>query len=152
MSNSKLIPLNFSITINAPVETVWHKMLDLETYKIWTVEFDATSYYKGSWDLGQTILFKSTEREGGIAGEITEYEYLKVVKITYLGWLLPDDSIDTESYSSKNAKGAVEKYTFTKVSDKVTKLDVFLESEDIFDQYMKEQWPKALKKLKEMCE
>lgn len=39
----------FSIVINAPKEKVWHTMLDLDTYKIWTEFFAPGSFYEGDW-------------------------------------------------------------------------------------------------------
>jgi hypothetical protein len=151
MSATNLVPLNFSITINANAETVWHKMLDLETFKIWTTEFGTPSYYEGSWEVGQNILFKSSD-ESGIAGKITKNEYLKVVEITYQSWLLKGGAVDTESQDSKNAKGTIERYTFTKISDNSTKLEVFAQSQEKFSEFMNDNWPKALAKLKQICE
>lgn len=151
MSARKLVPLNFSITINADAKTVWYKMLELETFKIWSAEFGTPSYYEGSWELGQKILFKSSDGSG-IAGQITQNEYLKVVEITYESWLLKGGAVDTESEYSKNAKGAIERYTFTKISDNSTKLEVFAESQEKFSEFMNDKWPLALTKLKDICE
>ncbi len=151
MQNSKLIPHNFSVIINASVETVWHKMLDLETYKIWTSEFDKSSYYEGSWEQDQNILFKSADGRG-IAGKISKNEHLKLIEITYQSWLLPGGVADTESEGSLNSKGAIESYTFSSLSEDSTRVDIFVEVRDEFIDFMKDQWPKALNKLKEICE
>lgn len=149
MADTKLIPLNFSITINANAETVWHKMLDLETYKIWTAEFVKTSYYEGSWDLGQTILFTS-DQGGGLVGKITQNEYLKVVEITYQSWLTQNNKADN-SEESKSFEGATEKYSFTKLSEGSTKLDIDIQTLPSFTE-ISNLWPTALEKLKEICE
>ena len=151
MSSSKLIPLEFSIAINAPIETVWHKMLDQETYKIWTSVIQPGSYYEGSWDLGHEISFKSARSEG-MSGTITENEYLKVVKITYKDRLNQNGTLDTKSTELQNSFDVHEKFTFTKSSETDTKLEVFLEAQDSFLEFMKEQWPKALEKLKQISE
>jgi hypothetical protein len=151
MPGPKIITLNFSINIEASAKTVWHKMLDLDSYKIWTKPFDDSSYYQGSWDLGQKILFKSQDNESGLAGKITKNEYLKVVEITYQS-MLNNEGLSDSSEQSQSMKGLVEIYTFTKISDAETKLDIYGEMLESFRDYMLERWPKALEKLKEICE
>jgi ligand-binding SRPBCC domain-containing protein len=47
--------LNFSININAPKENVWHKMLNPESFRVWTAEFCEGSYFEGSWIKGEKI-------------------------------------------------------------------------------------------------
>ncbi|MDP1553200.1 MAG: hypothetical protein Q8M06_09320 [Methanobacteriaceae archaeon] len=56
----------FSIVINAPKEKVWHTMLDLDTYKIWTEPFMPGSFYEGNWNQGSKILFLAPDEEGKI--------------------------------------------------------------------------------------
>lgn len=145
------IPLNFSIVINANVETVWHKMLDLESYKIWTSVFGADSFYEGSWDLGGEIIFKA-DQPGGLAGKISAYEYLKSVEITYKGMVDKDGFIDESSKEFKSMQGLKERYTFSAISDNETKLEIYLETLEGFSEFMENQWPKALQNLKEICE
>lgn len=149
--SSKIIPLQFSIVINAPIETVWHKMLDLENYRIWTTAFDPTSSYQGSWELGQKIVFKPEDQESALIGLITKNEPFKVVEITYQGMLDSKGGDDT-SPDAVAMKGLVERYTFTSINQNQTKVDTYTETLDSFSDYMAEQWPVALEKLKDICE
>ncbi|MEI6729537.1 MAG: hypothetical protein WCK98_07915 [bacterium] len=151
MSSTTLNPLNFTITINAHVETVWHKMLDLESYKIWTSVFEPGSFYEGSWDLGNEISFKSG-RPGGLAGTITKNEHLKIIEISYKGMFNDEGLIEDSTKEAKAMKGLVERYTFTTITENQTQLDVYTESLESFSVFMSEQWPIALEKLKEICE
>ena len=151
MSAPKIITLNFFITIDASAETVWHKMLDQDGYKIWTSAFDKSSYYQGSWDLDQEILFKSQDNESGLAGAITKNNYLKVVEITYQS-ILNSEGLEDLSEQSKAMNGLVERYTFTNISESETKVEIYAETLESFSQYMSDQWPIALQKLKEICE
>jgi uncharacterized protein YndB with AHSA1/START domain len=150
MTNPKITQLNFTTTINAPVETVWHKMLDLETYKIWTAEFEPSSYYEGSWEQGEVIKFVSRDRSG-MVGFIKENRPMEHVSIEYTGEL-KDGNIDLESPATEVIKGSHEKYTFNKVSQTQTQLIVQADSSEQWSEYLNEAWPKALNKLKEICE
>lgn len=152
MFSTKPIPLNFSITIDANTETVWHKMLDAETYKTWTAAFDPSSYYEGSWDLGEKIYFKSGDQESYLFGIITQNEPLKVVEITYQDMLNKDGSTLEMPAEFGSMNGLKERYTFTAISDTQTKLDIYLETLESFSQDMADKWPLALEKLKEICE
>ncbi|TVP98486.1 MAG: hypothetical protein EA359_18295 [Balneolaceae bacterium] len=51
--------LHFSITINAPKETVWHIMLGENTYREWTDVFMPGSHFVGNWNEGSKIHFLS---------------------------------------------------------------------------------------------
>jgi uncharacterized protein YndB with AHSA1/START domain len=151
MSSTKPILLNLSTIINAPVETVWHKMLDSETYKIWTAAFEPGSFYEGSWDLGSDIIFKSGQ-EGGLAGKISQNEYLKVVEITYKEMINNDGTTLEMPVEFGSMSGLKERYTFSAISDVETKLDIYLETLESFSQDMADKWPLALEKLKAICE
>lgn len=151
MSSTTLTPLNFKVTINTSVETVWHKMLDLESYKIWTAVFEPGSFYEGSWDLGNEISFKSG-RPGGLTGTITKNEYLKVVEIAYEGMFNDQNLVDDSTEEARAMKGLIERYSFSTINENQTQLDVYVESLESFSDFMNEQWPLALEKLKEICE
>ncbi len=125
-------------------------MLDLASYKIWTTDFGPGCRYEGSWDLGSDITFLS-DYEGGLAGTITQNKYLEVITITYKGWLDKNGVLD-ESDASLGTKGSIEQYTFTAIDDNTTKLDIYAETSPEYHDMMAESWPKALDKLKEMCE
>lgn len=147
--------LNFTTTINAPKEKVWHTMLDDETYRIWTEPFAPGSHYKGEWKEGNKLHFLGPDQEGNMSGmvsrinEIREYEY---VSIEHLGFV--NNGIeDTSSDVIKNWAGAMENYSF-KENNNITELVVELignipdEHSDMF----KDMWPKALNILKQIAE
>jgi uncharacterized protein YndB with AHSA1/START domain len=145
--------LHFSITINAPIETVWEKMLGADSYKVWTSAFYPGSYYEGSWDIGSKILFIAPGADGklsGLVAEVTENKPYEFVAVEYLG--LVENSIEvTEGETVKEWIGARESYTFNKVENG-TELKIELDVTDNDLQAMQDGWPKALEKLKEICE
>lgn len=144
--------LKFSTIINSNVKTVWHTMLDHPTYEKWTAEFEPNSTYLGTWNQGETIKFTSSDREmEGLMGKIKENRYLEYVCVEYIG-MLKKGEMDTNPEAVEFVKDSYESYTFTKISDNETKIDVELVSTLEFANYLNEAWPKALEKLKSICE
>jgi len=146
--------LNYSISINAPKDTVWHTMLDLDTYKLWTEAFFPGSYYEGSWEKGSEIRFVAEADGGksGMLGCIVENIPCEFVSIEYLGEL-ENGKLKTTDGSSLWV-GAHENYSFTETGG-LTKLEVELRADNGGDELTETfdaMWPKALQKLREMCE
>ncbi|MBI4835969.1 MAG: SRPBCC domain-containing protein [Candidatus Abawacabacteria bacterium] len=141
--------LEFSVTINAPKEKVWHTMLAPDSYKVWTEPFMPGSYYEGSWDKGTKIKFLGPEKSGMIA-EIAESKPYEFISIRHLGFI-QDGVEDTESEAVKAWAPALENYTFTEQNG-VTKVKVEMQVTADFEKDMVAAWPKALEKLKELCE
>ncbi len=148
--------LNYSITINAPKEKVWHTMLDLDTYKQWTGAFYPGSYYEGDWDKDSDIKFVAADADGklsGLYGRVIEnipYEY---VSVEYLGQIV-DGQVDTDSDDSRTWIGAHENYRFTE-NGGVTTVDVVLGGDAVGDEMatmFDDSWPTSLAKLKEITE
>jgi uncharacterized protein YndB with AHSA1/START domain len=147
--------MHFEILINAPVKKVWETMLEQETYRQWTSVFEPTSCYEGSWDKGSKIKFVSSESGGGMVSEIAENIPYKFVSIKHLGEI-KNGIEDTTSEQVKKWLPAFENYKFTEKGE-TTLLEVDMEMESSEEsKAMKEMfegmWPKALLKLKEICE
>lgn len=146
-------PLHFEILIDAPVDKVYTTMIAEESYKAWTAAFNPTSTYKGSWDKNSKILFIGCDKDGnvgGIVSRIKENMPNKFISIEHLGLVKGNEEItsgsDVESWA-----GGLENYTFKSVDGK-TLLQVDMDSNEDFKSYFMEMWPKALNKLKEICE
>ncbi len=147
--------MHFEIEIAVTVKKVWDTMLTLKTYKEWTSIFEPTSYYEGSWDKGSKMLFLSSEKRSGMVSEIAENIPYAFISIKHLGEMR-DGVEDITSEAVKKWTPAFENYTFTE-KEFGTLLEVDMEMESTPEsQAMKEMfedmWPKALLKLKEMCE
>lgn len=81
LSDILMQTFTLSATIHAPVNHVWHCMLDKPMYEEWTAAFDPTSTYEGSWEQGASIKFLSSTGEGGMISEIAEnrpYEFISI--------------------------------------------------------------------------
>ncbi|MEK7103064.1 MAG: SRPBCC domain-containing protein [Patescibacteria group bacterium] len=146
--------LHFQIEINAPVKKVWDTMLEQETYKQWTAAFDPTSYYEGSWEKGSKMKFLGGSGDGmnGMIAEIAENVPHKFLSIKHLG-MLKDGVEDTTSEEVKQWTPAFENYTFTEKGEQtLLEIDLEMNLTPEYKAMFEGMWPKALLKLKEMCE
>lgn len=148
--------LQFSVKINAPVTKVYDAMLGINnksTYEQWTALFNPTSTYEGAWSKGSKIRFIGTDEngeKGGMVSEIAENIPNKFVSIRHYGLLKADEEITEGPEVEKWANG-FENYSFEE-NNGISMVIVDLDSNDDFVDYMNESFPKALFRLKEICE
>ncbi|MBI4774737.1 MAG: SRPBCC domain-containing protein [Deltaproteobacteria bacterium] len=141
--------LHFSIIIHSRKEKVWKAMLDPETFTLWTEAFAKGSYFEGSWNKGEKIRFLTPEGEG-MSSIIAENKPFEFISIKHLG-IIKDGVEDTQTPESKAWAPAFENYTFEE-RDGATELKVDVDAAPEFEEYMNRAWPKALARLKEICE
>lgn len=145
--------LTYQITITAPVEQVFNAMLTKESYKQWTAAFNPTSDFEGSWGKGEKIYFVGTNEKGekeGMVSEIADYIPNKYVSIRHFGILDKGKEV-TEGPAVEGWAGALENYSFTDLNGQ-TQLNVEVDTNEEYIDYFDDAWPKALQKLKEICE
>ena len=148
--------LQFKVNINAPVTTVYDTMLGISsksTYEQWTAMFNPTSTYEGSWDAGSKILFVGVDKKGekeGMVSRIVENIPNRFVSTQHYGLVKADKEITEGPEVEKWANG-FENYTFEENSGTTT-VTVDLDTTEDFTDYMNQAYPKALNKLKEICE
>lgn len=152
-----MINHQFSIKINAPKEKVWHTMLDLDTYKIWTEPFFPGSSYEGDWSEGSKIIFVAPDENGKISGmlsHIKENKPYEFISIEHKGIIKEGKEITTGEEAEEFA-GSLENYTFNEIdhkTDVIVDLSGPKEIDEEMKQYFYESWEKALQKLKELAE
>ena len=148
--------LQFKVNINAHVTKVYDFMLGINsksTYEQWTALFNPTSTYEGTWDKGNKILFIGVDEKGekgGMVSRIVENIPKRFVSIQHYGLYQADKEITEGPEVEKWANG-FENYTFEE-NNGTTTLTVDLDTTEDFLDYMNETYPKALDKLKEICE
>lgn len=150
--SNRLEKLHFEITIDAPAEKVYKYML-YERYSEWTSEFNPTSRFEGSWEKGAKIVFLGEEANSTTAGmvsRIRENIPNRFLSIEHLGIIQGDKEI-TSGPEIEDWAGALENYSFKEENGK-TLVTVDVDTNQEFKSYMIETWPKALKKLKAICE
>ena len=157
--------LQFSVNIHAPVSKVYACMLglnDKSTYEQWTSLFNPTSTYEGNWEKGNKMLFIGVDEngeKGGMVSRIAENIPNRFVSIQHYGLYKADQEI-TEGPEVEQWANGFENYTFEEkdarpddpVGRRITTLTLELDTAEDFVDYMNESYPKALDKLKELCE
>jgi len=149
--------LQFNITINAPVARVYDCMLSLSsksTYEQWTALFNPTSTYEGSWEKGSKVLFVGVDEKGekgGMVSRIAESIPNQFVSIQHYGLFKAGEEITAGPEVEKWANG-FENYTFEESNGIVIVNAALLNIPEEFIDYMNDAYPKALEKLKEICE
>jgi len=148
--------LQFNINIHASANKVYDVMLGISkksTYEQWTALFNPTSTYEGSWNKGSKMLFIGTDdkgEKGGMISEIADNIPNRFVSIRHYGMVQGNVEITSGPEVEKWANG-FENYTFEE-NNGMTKVTVDLDTTEDFTGYMSETFPKALAKLKEICE
>jgi uncharacterized protein YndB with AHSA1/START domain len=149
----KLETLRFEIVVNANVEKVYSFMLDEKHFAEWTSVFNPSSRFKGSWVKGSKILFLGESKEGkteGMIGIVKENIPGKFVSIESIGMVSEDKEITTGP-DLEGWVGGHENYSFSG-DDRITTVTVDLDTNQQFKNYFLETYPKALEKLKSICE
>ena len=147
MSSTRRI--QFSQVIAAPAARVYELMIGPESYKHWTSAFADGSYYEGSWTQGKRIRFLAPSGDGMVA-EIAENRPNEFISIRHLGFFAGGVE-DTDSEAVRAWAPAFENYTFAAVPDG-TRLVIDQDVPADWEAYMQEAWPKALQRLKALCE
>ncbi|TGK19646.1 hypothetical protein [Leptospira stimsonii] len=146
--------LTFTILIQADVKTVWHKMLDDKSYRIWTEAFHTGSFYEGSWKKGSFIRFLGPDENGGLGGmysRIKENITNQYISIEHLG-MVSNGVVDTESEAVKKWTPSFENYTFKEQGPGKTELIIEMQTIEEYKSMFEDMWPKALKALKDLSE
>ena len=148
--------LQFKVNINATAAKVYELMLGINhksTYEEWTALFNPTSTYEGSWKKGSKILFLGVDengQQGGMVSKIVENIPNQFVSIQHYGLLNAGQEI-TEGPDVEKWANGLENYTFEE-NNGTTTVIVDLDTAEDFLDYMNQSFPKALDKLKELCE
>lgn len=151
-----MVKLQYKIGINAPTSKVYEMMLGIgnkTTYEQWTALFNPTSTFEGTWDKGSKILFVGTDEKGekgGMVSRIIENIPNQFVSIQHYGLVGAGKEITEGPEVEKWANG-FENYTFEETNGTTT-IIVDLDTTEDFVEYMNQSYPKALDKLKEICE
>jgi uncharacterized protein YndB with AHSA1/START domain len=145
--------LRFVTFIEATPEKVHRILVHPDTYRQWTAEFNPTSRYEGNWKEGESIRFVGDGpdgKQGGIIGRIRKEIPGEFLSLEQYGLIKAGVDI-FEGPEVEPWAGAQENYYFTP-EENGTRLTVTLETNADFESYFQSTWPKALAKLKSICE
>jgi hypothetical protein len=148
--------LQFNVRIHAPAHKVYDVMLGIKnksTYEQWTALFNPTSTYEGAWVKGNKMLFIGVDEKGekgGMVSRIADIIPNQFVSIQHCGLLQANKEITEGPEVEKWANG-FENYSFEE-NNGTTTVTVDLDTTEDFVAYMNDHYPKALDRLKELCE
>ena len=145
--------LHFEITIENTPENIFRIMLESEAFSKWTSAFNPVSRFSGSWAKGEKISFLGTDADGktgGMVCRIRENIPGKFLSIESL-WEIIDGQEVTGNDKPEFWRGSLENYSLKPVGSK-TLLCVDTDVPSDFRPFFLEAWPKALEKLKALCE
>lgn len=148
--------IQFKVSINATAKKVFDVMLGISnksTYEQWTSLFNPTSTYEGNWEKGSKMFFIGTDEngeKGGILSEVIDHIPNRFVSIQHYGLLIGNVEI-TEGPEVEKWVNGFENYTFEE-NNGTTTVTVDLDTPEDYLDYMNQTYPKALEKLKEICE
>jgi uncharacterized protein YndB with AHSA1/START domain len=142
--------MQFSTTIDAPRRDVWTWMLAPDTYTDWTQAFMEGSYYEGSFDKGARVRFLTPGGKEGMVAEVVENRPGEFVSLKHLGEI-KDGVEDFDSPQVKAWAPAFENYRFVD-KDGATEVQIEMDVMPAYEDFMREAWPKALARLKALCE
>jgi Activator of Hsp90 ATPase homolog 1-like protein len=142
--------LIFTINITAAKQKVWETMLHPVTYKEWVDAAWPGSFFEGAWKEGENLRFISENGSGTLA-TLLEYKPYTYIFAKHIAVLNPGGIEDHDSDIAKGWIGTTESYTFTEKNG-ATALTVELTINPEWAQMFNDGWPKALAKLKEVCE
>jgi uncharacterized protein YndB with AHSA1/START domain len=146
---SSLKRLQFSTTVAVSPARLIEVMTGPESYRQWTSVFAEGSCFEGSWEQGQRIRFLSPSGDGMVS-EIAVHRPNEFISIRHLGFIVKGAE-DTESEAVRAWAPAYENYTFTRTLDG-TQVVVDQDVPEDWESHLAEAWPKALAKLKSLCE
>ncbi len=142
--------LESKIDIAASPKKVWDTMLKPETYKEWVNAAWPGSYYEGSWKQGENIRFISPG-QGGTLATIVECRPYDYVFAKHVAVIDANGGEDRDSKAAQDWIGTTESYTFTEKNGK-TQLRTEMNTNPEWAKMFSDGMPKALAKLKEICE
>jgi hypothetical protein len=146
---SSLKRLQFTTTIHAAPAVVWRHVTAPDSYRHWTSAFAEGSHFEGSWEQGSAIRFLSPSGDGMLS-EIAECRRGEYVSIRHLGFIAKGIE-DTTCDAVRAWAPAYENYTFVAVPEGA-RMVVDQDVPGEWEAHMNQAWPKALERLKGLCE
>ncbi len=141
--------LTFSAVIDAPPKLVWRILLDDATYRAWTSVFAEGSYAVTDWKEGSKAFFL-TPAGDGLVSRIAVHRPNEHLSVEHLGFVKAGVE-DLEAAEKEGWAGARENYTL-KAEGSGSRLTIDMDATPDMTAYFNETWPKALAKLKTICE
>jgi uncharacterized protein YndB with AHSA1/START domain len=140
-----MIKQQFSASINAPRNIVWHALWQDANYRKWTSAFSEGSSAVSDWKEGSEILFLDG-KGNGMYSVIEKRDEPSLMAFKHIGEIKDDVKQPPGSWA-----GSIESYTLTENGTQ-TGLLVEMDIDENWLEYFLKTWPVALEKLKTIAE
>ena len=138
--------MQFEIEIHAPREKIWATLWQDRTFREWADLIDAGTYMVGDLEEGSTVQFISVEGYG-VTSLVSA-----LIPDAYVSFKHQADTQDEDSNSRDDQwTGGRESYTLMD-DDSATTLTMSFDVPVELEKAMRESYPKALQKVKELSE
>jgi uncharacterized protein YndB with AHSA1/START domain len=141
--------LVFEIEVNATPSVLWHKLWHNGNYTRWTEPFCKGSYIKGKLFSGERVHFLAPSGEG-MYSDITFFKENELLVFSHIGIIQDMKELPINSETEKWT-GSFETYRLKQNGD-ITCLKVEVDTTEEYTEYMKNTFPLALQRLKEITE
>ncbi len=139
--------MQFQVEINTSKEKVWDTLWQDKTFREWAGLIDPGTYMVGNLKEGNEVQYISSENGYGVTS--------LVEKLTTNEFLLLRHSADTQSSGKQEREkewtGGTESYALSE-EDGITTLTVAFDVPPELEDYFKDNYPKALERVKELAE
>ena len=125
---------------------MWSK----EGYTAWTSEFTPGSYYEGEFKAGETVHLLSPEGNG-LYSEVLFMQENKLMILSHIGIIVNGEEQELDE-ETEQWTGILESYRLSDNEDGSTHLSLELDNQKEYFEKMNESFPRAFRKLKELCE
>jgi uncharacterized protein YndB with AHSA1/START domain len=141
--------LVFKTTIGATAEKVWKVLWDKDQYQLWTEPFTVGSYYSGEIAQGNRIHFLTPEGHG-MYSDVAWVKENEQVVFLHIGEMKNFKELPGDEKTEKWTRSS-ESYLLLPSKEGVL-LRVEVDCDPQYLDSMREMFPKALQKIKELCE
>nr|MBI1230221.1 hypothetical protein [Cytophagales bacterium] len=144
--------LNYTIRINKPQAFVFDKIMDKTVYPEWAKAWGDGMTYEGEWKKGGHISFFD-HSQGGTKVLIEELDACEYIKAKHIAMVNPQNvEVAPTDDMMRKWIGSLEEYRFHNEGEEVTKVEIIMTVDKVFQEMFDNAWPKALRYFKEVCE
>ncbi|MBM3427640.1 MAG: SRPBCC domain-containing protein [Bacteroidetes bacterium] len=136
--------LKFSIDIHAPQNLVWSIMWSKETFEKWMLPMGEGHYYESALFQGGNVRWLTPSGDG-MFGKVKELIPEEKIVFEHHGWVLKGINCLDDPFLSE------EKFILSS-KEKVTRVELEVDTFDEYVDLMKEKYPQVLVALKEIAE
>jgi len=151
--SNMLVRQRYEVSIQAAPAVVYKAITDSAHFSDWTTAFSPKSYFEGTWAQGSQMKFLAAGPDGalnGLLSKVKENIPNQQITLQHFGFTQNGQEV-TEGPLVASIAGSIEAYTIV-AQGETSVLKVVSDVDKNYSEFMIEVWPKALDRLREICE